>query len=656
MTADGALPTAEQFFDYSFRAPLASDKRGQLPFSFVYEGQPARSLLAGWQATWTDEKNEGGAAQHTLMLTDPKTGLQCRAEIITYSEFGAVEWVVYFKNTSLADTPIIADIQALDTFFAVAESETVTLLRARGSQARDDDFAPTETPLRAGDAVRLVCPYGRSSDMALPFFRLSAGQRSVIAAFGWTGSWAAEFGRRPEGVGSRAGMVKTHLKLHPNEEIRTLRILLLFGEGEPVAVHNRWRRLLLAYHAPRPNGKLIQGPICDGVWGAAPIEDQLLRARWIKENNLPIEYFWVDAGWYGDGPYFPDDPVVGWYEQAGNWFPRKTLYPEGLKPLGEELKKLGIGFLLWMEPERVYKETKWAREHPEWLLGPMLNNQYLFNLGDPEARGWLTDQISSFIRENYVTCYRQDFNFDPAPYWVAADAPDRVGIAEIRHIMGLYIYWDELLTRHPGLIIDNCASGGRRIDLETISRSIPLWRSDRQVGAFDRIAMQNQTFGLMPFVPLSAGACPTDDLYTFRSAMGPALVVQWAGRLSRTAPYLQAEGRRQLLEEEVQARPYYYGDYYPLTPYSLENNVWAAWQFDRPDLGEGVLQVFRRPRTKNESMTVRLQALDPNRQYELRSFEGGAITKRTGREWMEQGVEVKLLQADAAVFVYKRIA
>jgi hypothetical protein len=72
--------------------------------------------------------------------------------------------------------------------------------------------------------------------------------------------------------------------------------------------------------------------------------------------------------------------------------------------------------------------------------------------------------------------------YDPLPYWRANDAPDRQGMAEIRHVEGLYEFWNDLLRRHPGLVIDNCASGGRRIDLETISRSIPLWRSDWQCG------------------------------------------------------------------------------------------------------------------------------------------------------------------------------
>ena len=81
----------------------------------------------------------------------------------------------------------------------------------------------------------------------------------------------------------------------------------------------------------------------------------------------------------------------------------------------------------------------------------------------------MTERISSLIEEFGVTIYRQDFNMAPGPVWTEADTPDRVGMSEIRHIEGLYAFWDELLARHPGLVIDNCSSGGRRIDLESIS-------------------------------------------------------------------------------------------------------------------------------------------------------------------------------------------
>ena len=60
----------------------------------------------------------------------------------------------------------------------------------------------------------------------------------------------------------------------------------------------------------------------------------------------------------------------------------------------------------------------------------------------------------------------------PLDFWRGNDPPDRQGMTEIRYIEGLYALWDEPRGRHPGLLIDDCASGGRRIDLEMISRSV----------------------------------------------------------------------------------------------------------------------------------------------------------------------------------------
>ena len=86
--------------------------------------------------------------------------------------------------------------------------------------------------------------------------------------------------------------------------------------------------------------------------------------------------------------------------------------------------------------------------------------------------------LSEMIGTLGISCYRQDFNMAPLAYFRAADAEDRQGITEIKHIMGLYRLWDALREKFPGLLIDNCASGGRRLDVETLRRSIPLWRSD----------------------------------------------------------------------------------------------------------------------------------------------------------------------------------
>ena len=242
----------------------------------------------------------------------------------------------------------------------------------------------------------------------------------------------------------------------------------------------------------------------------------------------------------------------------------------------------------------------------------------MVNLGIPEARRHITDLVSDLIREGGITCYRQDFNDLRVPELFAmADAPDRVGMAEIRHITGLYAFWDELLARHPGLIIDNCAGGGQRIDLETISRSVPLWRSDLQCWPFDPLAMQTQTQGLAPWVPLSAAVCEAPTRYALRSALGPGLVTHWSSQALDGRVDLPVEDIRRLMDEALAMRKYFYGDFYPLLSFSLAADAWAAWQYDRPDLGEGMMVAFRRHKSPFPLWEAKLQGLDPEAEYEL---------------------------------------
>ncbi len=102
----------------------------------------------------------------------------------------------------------------------------------------------------------------------------------------------------------------------------------------------------------------------------------------------------------------------------------------------------------------------------------------LLDLGNPAAQKWLTDHVDKTITEQGIDLYRQDFNFDPLGYWRGNDAPDRQGITENLHVQGYLAYWDELRRRHPKLLLDSCASGGRRNDLETLRRSVPLHKTD----------------------------------------------------------------------------------------------------------------------------------------------------------------------------------
>ena len=596
-----------------------------------------------------------------LTLTDPKTGLQCRCEVTVFDDFPAIEWVLYFKNNGDKPTPIIEDILPLDTTFSLAKDRPAIVHHANGSDCRMDDFAPLETQLGQNSQLHLCPNCARSSSGTLPFFNIEMGSEGVIGAIGWSGSWRADITRREDDVQLSAGMKKTHLKLLPGEEIRTPRILLLFWENDRIQGHNMLRRFILAHHTPYYDGEVLQAPVCELEWGENPDYSQIQKARWCRDNDIPTEYIWIDAGWFGDSPYNENattfDP--GWWSQVGNWWPNKITYPNGLKPVGDALKEMGLGFVLWIEAERAFNGTKFVCEHPEWFIGPK-EDSYLLNLGLPEARKAITDLVSDILIEGGVTCYRQDFNFDPASYWEEADTPDRVGMSEIRHIEGLYAFWDELRSRIPGLIIDNCAGGGRRIDLETISRSIPLWRSDFQCWPdFDPIGMQGQTSGLSLWVPLSTGCysrADEPDTYAFRSALGPGLVTTLNMYGVEPTCKLPFDWLRKAMAEEFRVRKYFYGDFYPLLSFTLADDAWVAWQFDRSDLGEGMVLAIRRPNSPFITMVTLLRGLDPDAVYEFASQDGGDSIKAMGNDLMNMGFRIDIDEKPGSVlYIYKKL-
>ena len=106
------------------------------------------------------------------------------------------------------------------------------------------------------------------------------------------------------------------------------------------------------------------------------------------------------------------------------------------------------------------------------------NKRFSFLYNGENTLDYCCNMLKEHISELKLDCLRIDFNFSPLPFWRENDKHNRNGITEIKNINGLYRLWDTLLDEFPGLIIDNCVSGGRRINIETLKRSVPPWRSD----------------------------------------------------------------------------------------------------------------------------------------------------------------------------------
>ncbi len=140
--------------------------------------------------------------------------------------------------------------------------------------------------------------------------------------------------------------------------------------------------------------------------------------------------------------------------------------------------------------------------------------------------------------------------------------------------------------------------------------------------------------------------------YGFRSVMCPHITLAYDVR-NKDSDY---DAVRRLVAEWRKIAPYYLGDYYPLTPYSLENDIWMAWQFDRPDLGEGMVQAFRRADSFYEAARFKLNGLDPEADYQVTNLDAGDGLVMAGRELTEVGLLVVLKnQPGSGVITYKRV-
>ncbi len=626
------------------------------PFSFVYDGKPSSDFLKDWQFHHESKQLDSTEVEHTFTYTDPETKLCVRCECQVFSDFPVVEWALTFANNGAEDTPVIENIQAIDTAWDFKQDGEIILHRALGSSASRSDFAPVDEVMQPNTDISLAPIGGRSSNTTVfPFLNIEAPGEGLVIAIGWSGQWAISLMKNSEAsIKIRSGMELTHLKLHKGEQIRTPRIMLLSWDGDDRMLgHNTLRQFILKHHTLQKDGKPVTAPLAAGggpacqaplpgfeEYNQATVHNQLALAERYRQFGLDAEYFWIDAGWF-EGR---------WANGVGNWFPRKDGFPDGLRPVSDGLEKLNFKLLLWFEPERVFQGTWLDREHPDWILRLPNNPNGLLDLGNPEALQWLTEHISGMIENEGIALYRQDFNMDPLPFWRAKDEPDRQGISEIRHIEGLYAFWDELLRRHPGLIIDNCASGGRRIDLETASRSIPLWRTDYHY--FEPNGYQCHTYGINFYLPTSSTGNSYPDKYLFRSSINSGVVLGWNLYL----PDFPVEQARNLIAEFKRIRPLFYGDFYPLTPHNTGDDVWMAYQFHREDMKQGMAVVFRRQESKDSSIALKFRGLHPDAQYEV-TIEDADLKQTLTGESLSKGIDVTIADAPGSLLItYRQVS
>jgi alpha-galactosidase len=641
------------------------------PFSFVYGGKSSNQLLPKWTHETKTTRVDPTKETLTETWSEPGGPLTVRMEATRYDDYPAVEWLLYFENRGERDTDIVENIHSMDIVVApgiqTPEKRYFRLTKTDGDRTQPEQFLPSVVDINQGEEQTLSAGgYGRSSQKDLPFYKIEYEGGAMIAAVGWTGEWESVM-ETPDGSHLHlvAGLERTHFRLHPQEVVRLARMLVLDWHGDSLEANAQFRELLYKHYVRRLAGeKMLPQIFAHSGFSGMSFNDstaaQYVAAIEAYSKIKGVQGFLTDTGWY-EGGYNRGD---------GNYMlVNRKLFPDGIEAVAAEAKRSGLPYGLWFDVEMNSKGTSLIRSHPEWFLSPpsgkdpSLNqamnpdqdpgqyldpNRYLLNFGLSDARQAQLATVEHYLDMPGFGLYKQDFNGYPFPYWSKNDAVDRQGITEIKYIMGLYEYWDELVKRHPDFVLEGCSSGGKRIDLETITRLNIAIKSDL---AGNHETDQTGIMGLSQYVPNSFPSAPltTLDDYGFYSSMPASIELGWRAYL----PNFDFARANVLVQRFLRVRELLVGAWYPLLPATLDKTLWVGSEYYRRDLARGLFLVFRRENSPYTMVEVKAHGLEADARYELVTETSKVTQEMTGRRLMD-GFTITLAQPRSAEMIMFR--
>ncbi len=610
------------------------------PFTFKVDGEefnPDEWEKSIVEAPEADAPYTGGQTKYLVFLNEER-GLEVTVEATVFENNATCQWAVYIENTSENNSGVISDFYALDSSFSTGEAE---LYYSIGSDTSASDFSLIKKNLSSAQK-EFSANNGKPTEAFLPYFNINGDSIGMILGIGWTGQWAASLSETEGKTDISVKQEFFNAYLLPGEKVRSPLVSLSFYENDnPLKGFNLFRSWVVDCVYPESVTKdyytvmEIAGP------SSTRTSDEIIEILdgTSESTYAQTDAFWMDAGWYSYNN--------GWYDGVGNWTPDTSRYDNGIAELSGYAAKKGLGHVLWYEPERVYPGTNFHKvgsENEQWLIYVGEEN-YMWNLANEQAFEYYSEYLLNSLKENGVTIYRQDFNFAPLEYWQKADAEyygGRTGICENHYVTNLYRYLDYICENIDGLIIDNCASGGKRLDLEMTYRSIPFWRSDYNCSVhYDLFeATQSQTYGISFWLPISGSALNMESEYSSRSAVMPLILMDF---FANTVPFFD------LYQEN---RAFMTGNYYPLDFGSFDKDKMLAMQFSSDDSSAGTVLIYKRANVNDSKYTVKLNGLAAQLTYDVYDIDNPeTVYSMTGEELMSEGITINLPDGEKAIFL-----
>lgn len=477
---------------------------------------------------------------------------------------------------------------------------------------------------------------GISGHRASPWLMVDAGDADEhhgdvwSTALSWSGSWRITAHRDPTGgpftVTGGSGHDGLSWQLAPGETWRSPVFAGLFSSGGFGATSRAWHAYTAAHVLPVPDEPR---PVVYNGWEAAgwdvTPEGQGRLAGLAAE--LGAELFVVDDGWFGQRT----SDAAG----LGDWHPNPERFPAGLGPLVAEVRRLGMRFGLWVEPEMTNPDSDLYRAHPDWVLRQPhrrrteLRGQLVLDFARPEVTAWAFSWLDRLVSEHAIDFLKWDMNraFTEAG---RPGHPDPERLWE-EHTRGVYAVLDRLRRAHPRLRIEGCAGGGGRADLGMLAHTDQTWISDN-TDAADRIAIQHGYSQIHPARTMSAWVTDSPNPLTGRTApLRFRFHVAMAGALG-----IGGDLTRWSAEERDEARDLValYKDIRPVVQFGRQYRLPDAVQYVTD---ERVVVIAR-----GADRTLRLSGLDPAARYADR--DSGAV--HDGATLLARGLPLVLPDGD----------
>lgn len=608
----------------------------------------------------TVTRDDDGATHLVCPLTDDVLGLRVHLHLRTHPAHDVVEKWAELHNTS--EQPIEL-LRAWGGAFAIPAEAGASVNLLGGAWSRE--FTPFEVTLGAG-ALSIGSRQGITSHTYAPVVSVvpagadgmvrSAGTDAGVrygVALGYSGSWRmtldavpfADHVRVAAGPDDESGI----LTLAPGERLTTPALAGVRVEGDADDLAHAWHEYQATLARTRgPEHR----PVVYNSWFATTfdvrVEHQLELAAAAAE--VGAEVFVVDDGWFRGRT---SDRAA-----LGDWEVDLHRNPDGLGPLADGVRDLGMRFGLWVEPEAVSPDSDLYRAHPEWahqVAGrPLetLRNQYVLNLGRPEVEEWVLGTLRRLLSDTDITYVKWDMNRSIADGGQSVLGGDDWSW---RHTQAYYRILDALRAEFPRVTVEACAGGGGRIDHAVLARTDVVWPSD-ETGPRDRLAIQHGFLGVLPAWTMSSWVTDLPDLLDRDRESAPAslefrFVVAMAGVLGIGADLLARdavtrERAASLVELYRSVRHVVHTG--RVRRHGAPADEACAVQYTRAD----TVVVLAWRRTGDAGLTAHLGDLDPDARYRLRGDPRSRTF--TGKELSTEGLAVAWAWVDCDVMILDR--